>query len=43
MAKKAKKLSAPKKTVKVKDLKVKGASKVKGGGIIKDYKTFDYK
>ena len=43
MAKQKKKPSAPKKTVKVKDLKVKGASKVKGGGIIKDYRTFEYK
>lgn len=42
MAKKTKKPSAPKKTVKVKDLKVKGASKVKGGGIIKEYKTLTY-
>jgi hypothetical protein len=35
MAKSAKKPTSAKKTVKIKDLKVKGAGKVKGGGMDK--------
>ena len=40
MAKSEKKPTSAKKTVKIKDLKVKGAAKVKGGAIHKDKISF---